>query len=98
MLPACQQQGAAAPRKTCRTLRRQFENTATASCIIGMYRASGRVAQLGERVVRNDEVAGSIPVTSTNKLLRFCKPLRKAAYFSAEGRLTPSAVPSASTS
>ena len=31
-----------------------------------MYRASGRVAQLGERVVRNDEVAGSIPVTSTN--------------------------------
>ena len=25
----------------------------------------GRVAQLGERVVRNDEVAGSIPVTST---------------------------------
>ena len=26
----------------------------------------GRVAQLGERVVRNDEVAGSNPVTSTN--------------------------------
>jgi hypothetical protein len=27
--------------------------------------ARGRVAQLGERIVRNDEVAGSIPVTST---------------------------------
>ena len=27
--------------------------------------SSGRVAQLGERVVRNDEVAGSNPVTST---------------------------------
>ena len=25
----------------------------------------GGVAQLGERIVRNDEVAGSIPVTST---------------------------------
>ena len=30
--------------------------------------SSGRVAQLGERVVRNDEVAGSNPVTSTNSL------------------------------
>jgi hypothetical protein len=27
----------------------------------------GGVAQLGERVVRNDEVRGSIPLTSTNK-------------------------------
>jgi hypothetical protein len=27
--------------------------------------ARGRVAQLGERIVRNDEVAGSIPVSST---------------------------------
>jgi hypothetical protein len=26
----------------------------------------GRVAQLGERIVRNDEAAGSIPATSTN--------------------------------
>ncbi len=26
---------------------------------------NGRVAQLGERLVRNEEVAGSIPVTST---------------------------------
>jgi hypothetical protein len=26
----------------------------------------GRVAQLGERIVRNDEATGSIPVTSTN--------------------------------
>lgn len=30
--------------------------------------SSGRVAQLGERVVRNDEVAGSNPVTSTKIL------------------------------
>jgi hypothetical protein len=27
---------------------------------------SGAVAQLGERVVRNDEVSGSIPLSSTN--------------------------------
>jgi hypothetical protein len=27
--------------------------------------ARGRVAQLGERIVRNDEVAGSTPVSST---------------------------------
>ena len=26
----------------------------------------GAVAQLGERVVRNDEVSGSIPLSSTN--------------------------------
>jgi hypothetical protein len=28
--------------------------------------ANGAVAQLGERVVRNDEVVGSIPISSTN--------------------------------
>ena len=36
----------------------------------------GRVAQLGERLVRNEEVAGSIPVSSTNlfsNLARFRK-------------------------
>ncbi len=27
----------------------------------------GRVAQLGERLVRNEEVVGSIPITSTIK-------------------------------
>ena len=27
--------------------------------------SAGAVAQLGERIVRNDEVAGSIPVSST---------------------------------
>jgi hypothetical protein len=31
--------------------------------------ACGRVAQLGERVVRNDEAAGSIPATSTKYCL-----------------------------
>jgi hypothetical protein len=30
----------------------------------------GAVAQLGERVVRNDEATGSIPVSSTNKSSR----------------------------
>ncbi len=30
---------------------------------------NGRVAQLGERLVRNEEVAGSIPVTSTTFLM-----------------------------
>jgi hypothetical protein len=30
------------------------------------FPARGRVAQLGERLVRNEEVAGSIPVSSTN--------------------------------
>jgi hypothetical protein len=31
---------------------------------------SGAVAQLGERIVRNDEVVGSIPTSSTNCLRR----------------------------
>ena len=30
-----------------------------------IFTARGRVAQLGERVVRNDEATGSIPVSST---------------------------------
>ena len=29
----------------------------------------GAIAQLGERIVRNDEVVGSIPTSSTNLLL-----------------------------
>ena len=32
----------------------------------GKTRPDGAVAQLGERVVRNDEVVGSIPIGSTN--------------------------------
>ena len=39
----------------------------------------GAIAQLGERVVRNDEVGGSIPPGSTSlrrlRLLRLGKPL-----------------------
>jgi hypothetical protein len=31
----------------------------------------GAVAQLGERVVRNDEVSGSIPLSSTIRQLSF---------------------------
>src|SRR5262249_19323634 len=39
----------------------------TADCSAKIISAArGRVAQLGERIVRNDEVAGSIPVSSTN--------------------------------
>jgi hypothetical protein len=44
--------------------------------IEGSLPARGRVAQLGERLVRNEEVAGSIPVSSTNlfsNLARFRK-------------------------
>ena len=38
--------------------------------------ARGAIAQLGERIVRNDEVAGSIPVTST----KFKPPKAQPAY------------------
>jgi hypothetical protein len=31
----------------------------------------GALAQLGERIVRNDEVVGSIPTSSTNLLKHF---------------------------
>ena len=34
--------------------------------MISFTGVGGGVAQLGERIVRNDEVAGSIPVASTN--------------------------------
>src|SRR6185436_4395736 len=40
----------------------------------------GRVAQLGERIVRNDEVAGSIPVAST---IRRGFPARLISFLSA---------------
>jgi hypothetical protein len=39
---------------------------------------SGAVAQLGERVVRNDEATGSIPVSSTNIAWRFLVAARNA--------------------
>jgi hypothetical protein len=39
--------------------------------------SKGAVAQLGERLVCNQEVAGSIPVGSTRKALRI-KKLRRA--------------------
>ena len=44
----------------------------------------GRVAQLGERIVRNDEVVGSIPTTSTKfeRVLRlpFGKPQGRSGF------------------
>ena len=36
----------------------------------GKNRLSGDVAQLGERLVRNEEVGGSIPLISTRTLVR----------------------------
>ena len=33
----------------------------------------GRVAQLGERLVRNEEVVGSIPITSNFLILRLAE-------------------------
>jgi hypothetical protein len=52
--------------------------------IVGRLRLQGgrdgAIAQLGERVVRNDEVGGSIPPGSTSlrrlRLLRLGKPFR----------------------
>src|SRR6185437_12666670 len=34
------------------------------------FSSRGAIAQLGERIVRNDEVVGSIPTSSTNKPLK----------------------------
>jgi hypothetical protein len=34
----------------------------------------GAVAQLGERIVRNDEAVGSIPTSSTNLSITYGKP------------------------
>lgn len=44
-----------------------------------MTKRFGAVAQMGERVVRNDEVAGSIPVSSTkfNRINGQKKSLKK---------------------
>ena len=47
---------------------------------------NGAVAQLGERVVRNDEVSGSIPLGSTSWFLFGLKRRRS-------GGLRPSATP-----
>jgi hypothetical protein len=57
----------------------------------------GAIAQLGERVVRNDEVGGSIPPGSTSlrwlRLLRLGKPYRSegclAVALLGEGGLYP---------
>ena len=43
---------------------------------VAVLTADGPVAQLGERIVRNDEVTGSIPVRSTNHEI-FRKNLRQ---------------------
>jgi hypothetical protein len=48
---------------------------------------SGDVAQLGERVVRNDEVEGSIPFFSTT-LISKKRPLGRFLLIKAQGYLT----------
>jgi hypothetical protein len=47
---------------------RGFEESSSADKIeLGLFPPkSGAIAQLGERIVRNDEVVGSIPTSSTN--------------------------------
>ena len=42
---------------------------ATAKSLAYSHRSFGAVAQLGERVVRNDEVRGSIPLGSTSMII-----------------------------
>jgi hypothetical protein len=47
-------------------------------------RLAGAVAQLGERLVRNEEVSGSIPLGSTNS-----KPLSKKKNFACQSVFPP---------
>ena len=55
-----------------RPRRRDREAGLTPHRRLTIFRASGErfgaIAQLGERVVRNDEVGGSIPPSSTNRI------------------------------
>ena len=56
------------PSLTCRGLRPKWPllpNTAHRQGVVVAFLA-GAVAQLGERLVRNEEVSGSIPLGSTN--------------------------------
>lgn len=46
-------------------------------------RADGAVAQLGERVVRNDEVVGSIPIGSTKSVTMLFEFMRLLTQFAA---------------
>ena len=52
----------------------------------------GRVAQLGERLVRNEEVAGSIPVSSTifSTTYTALQNLPKLPNFASFGHMTDS--------
>jgi len=50
--------------------------------ILVISKNGGRVAQLGERIVRNDEVAGSTPVSSTKFQKSFCLPSSAVIPFS----------------
>ena len=48
-----------------KSINQSIEKVIKKSKIIGLVE-NGSVAHLGERLVRNEEVAGSIPVRSTN--------------------------------
>ena len=55
--------------KALRAPRRQLPlDSARRRLVNAAHPLDGAVAQLGERVVRNDEVRGSIPLGSTNGL------------------------------
>ncbi len=86
------------PRPTGRNGRwiNGFLPAPAARCIIHL--PCGGVAQLGERIVRIDEVVGSIPILSTNKLMKQSRPkLPKqpgvSAFFLASRQLSSIAIP-----
>ena len=45
------------------------------------YKSRGAVAQLGERLVRNEEASGSIPLSSTNFFINLPHRLHPYANF-----------------
>ena len=46
----------------------RFANFPRADKLEKLFFLCGAVAQLGERLVRNEEASGSIPLSSTNKI------------------------------
>src|SRR5580692_12246849 len=56
---------------------RAFARIRSTFCV--KFSGSGRVAQLGERLVRNEEVRGSSPLTSTKYLVAVVQLARQAS-------------------
>src|SRR5690606_19895367 len=61
--------------------------SSVARYLVLLYAASGAVAQLGERVVRNDEVRGSTPLGSTKSTRG--RPLRPLVVSGQSARPLP---------